>query len=74
LPVINGFVEVPGLIDTENSRLTLSDALSAVPGSSTLVKPFVDKQRRLFVLPDFQSNLGYPNDYYQILRDAARSI
>ena len=53
-------------------RLLLADALAAVVGSTVLINPFkTDIEQDLFVLPEFDRDDGFPEDFYQILRDAA---
>lgn len=72
LPIIDGFVEVPDLNKQVNLRLALADAITAIPGSTVQVNPFItDREQNLYVLPEFDRENQFPEDYYQILRDAA---
>ena len=68
LPIINGFVIVPDLAN--DVRVALADALTAVE-NSTITVSFIDRQQRLFVIPDFISNSLYPTDHYAALRAVA---
>lgn len=67
LPIINGYVVVPDI--AQNKRLTLTNALAAIPGSTFLT--FVNQ--RFFMLPEFERTTGYPEDWFAILR-ASSSI
>lgn len=72
LPIIDGFVVVPDIDRTENLLLSLSDALSAIPGSTVLINPFVtDNEQNLYVLPEFDRENRFPEDFYATLRAAA---
>lgn len=72
LPIINGFVYVPDIGDLTNKRLTLADALAAIPGSTVEINPLItDIEQSWFVLPEFDREIQFPADYFQILRDAA---
>jgi len=72
LPIINGFISVPDIGDLVNKRLTIAQALAAIPGSTIQINPFVtDIEQRLFVLPEFDRVNQFPLDYFQILRNAA---
>lgn len=68
LPIIDDYVEVPDLGST--LRLSMSDALAAIPGS--YISNFtINKQQRFFVLPTFERSTGYTEDWFAILRAAA---
>jgi hypothetical protein len=71
LPIIDNFVIVPDVGKTK--RLDIDTALAMLPGSSVTTF-FIDKQQRLFKLPAHQSDTGYPDDFYGILREAAAVI
>jgi hypothetical protein len=70
LPIINGFVVVPD--NPIDKRIRTSDALAAISGSSISLRPFItDSEQDLFLLPEFERDNQFPEDYYQILRDAS---
>lgn len=72
LPIIDGFVCIPDIGDLTNKRLTIADAIAAIPGSTIKINPFVtDVEQSWFVLPEFDRENQFPLDYYQILRDTA---
>jgi hypothetical protein len=73
LPIINGFVSVPD--NPINKRIDLADALLAVAGSTVEVNPFItDNEQRLFVLPSWERDNMFPEDYYAQLRSASSSV
>jgi len=72
LPIVNERVVVP---DQERSlgidvSLPVDDALTAIPGSR-ITRILNHDDPRYFELPAFESGLGYPEDFYAILRTAA---
>lgn len=70
LPVINGFVSVPD--NPINRRITLTDALLAIAGSTVEPSPFLtDDEQQLFVLPSWERENMFPEDYYAQLRAAS---
>ena len=78
LAVINGFVEIPDGQRTLRTKLTPADVLDLIPGSSTT--RLWDGNSRIvhqewIVLPQYDrsSTTRPPEDWYQILRDAAES-
>ncbi len=69
LPVINGYVKVPGAEVQFPTTLTPAEVISLIPGSQ-LIKVGQHKNDTEFVeLPEFDFAAG--EDYYAILRAAA---
>ena len=65
LPIINEYVIIPD--EPINKRISISDAITAVPGSSFAI--FINQKH--FVLPTFERSGGYPEDWYAELRTAS---
>lgn len=73
LAVINGFVEIPNSTADEKNLVTLDEALSLIPGSTTVTVGSHVEDQTWFVLPAFDTDNGPAQDWFQVLRDAATS-
>ena len=71
LAIINGFVEIPNGDEGDKNKVTVDEALSLIPGSTTIRESI--SGRKYFVLPAYESMDGPAEDYFGELEDEAAS-
>lgn len=76
LPIVNGYVVIPGL-ENHRSSLTPDQVVSLIPGAyqpvGTMVTKYTGRVRndRYIILPAYNPDEGFPEDWWAILRAAA---